>query len=417
MSHVESMTRVSVTTRPQLQVVGDILQRRDTGEASTLVPQSKRPVRGLRNTLWATGRPWVALSFAVECADKQDAGRERQKLRRVLRHSHGTKTTWIQQGLRISCEGRASEVVRELKTKRKTELGECAVDTIKDMQLRSIWLGDAQGEALDRKRINRLYSTTSIRTIGQVMTITPEADGAVVFKPTTHRLPMQSGAAHCFRELCVNLIANFPELIGRQADGNVLHVKHGGEDPHHVFEVGGSETKGITHTWGSRTVEVEWRKHEEHVEAAVARSLKMETAAVIVMPHPQLMRMQPLWTGKRRWKQSRKKYKQLMNKQRDSEGAQQVAKLEADMTEDNALLASALQLLTWKIIYRMEGVSAYQTQNLYKLKQNRLRMWAGQEEGFRCQASGCTSAGEGGTAHTVWGCSEARRFWEELRRR
>jgi hypothetical protein len=247
-----------------------------------------------------------------------------------------------------------------------------------------------------------------------MMTITSEADGAVVFKPTTHRLPMPSGDAHCFRELCVNLIANFPELIGKQPDGKILHVKHGGEDPHHVFEVGSSEPEGITHTWGSLTAEVEWRTHEEHIEAAVARSLKMEEASVIVMPHPQLMRMQPLWIGKRRWKQSRRKYKQLMNKQRDCDGALQGDKIEAAMAEDNADLAAALKKLTWKRIYRMEGVSAYQTQNIYKLKQNRLRMWAGQAEGFRCQASGCISGGEGGTAHMVWGCSEARRFWEKV---
>jgi len=136
----------ALTTRPQLQAVGDILQRRDRRDACPLVPQWNRPVGGLRKTLWATGRPWVELSFAVECADKQDAEMERQKLRRVLRHSHGTTTTWSQRGLRIVCEGRAREVASALKIKRKTEFGECAVDSIKDIQLRSIWLGDVQGE-------------------------------------------------------------------------------------------------------------------------------------------------------------------------------------------------------------------------------------------------------------------------------
>jgi hypothetical protein len=65
----------------------------------------------------------------------------------------------------------------------------------------------------------------------------------------------------------------------------------------------------------------------------------------------------------------------------------------------------------------MENVSAYHMQNMYKLKMNRLRMWAGTEEGYHCQARECANRPVGGTAHMIWGCSEARKFWVELRKR
>jgi hypothetical protein len=79
---------------------------------------------------------------------------------------------------------------------------------------------------------------------------------------------------------------------------------------------------------------------------------------------------------------------------------------------DNGELATVLGDLTWERVYHMEGVSAYLPQNIAKLKLNRLRIWAGQEEGFICQAETCALGNAGGVAHLVWQCPEAHRFWK-----
>jgi hypothetical protein len=239
--------------------------------------------------------------------------------------------------------------------RRRKEFGQCTVETIRDMPLRLIWLGDAQGNEVQWNHYRSIYASTAKMTVGQVITLEFEQDGAVVFKPITHELPMHSGIAHRFREVCLS--------------------------PHHVFEVGGDGPARIMHTWGTCTTEVEWSREEETIESAVARRLGTDATKVAVEPHPQLTRMKPLWTGKRRWRQTRKMYKQLINKQRDVDSAIAVGKLNEEMAIDNARVAAALQRLSWKQVYRMEGVSAYQTQNIYKLKMNRLRLWAGQEAG------------------------------------
>jgi len=370
----------AMSTRPQQQVVGDILQRRHPGRDNHLIPNECRPIQELSPTMWATGRPWAELHFSAEGADPTVEMRERQQLREALRFSLGTLTTWTTGGLRICCTGRSREVIRANKVRRRKEFGQCTVETIRDMPLRLIWLGDAQGNEVQWNHYRSIYASTAKMTVGQVMTLEFE-HGAVVFKPITHELPMRSGIAHRFREVCLSLVANFPELIGKQQDGKLLHVTHAGEDPHHVFEVGGDGPARIMHTWGTCTTEVEWSREEETIETAVARRLGTDATKVAVEPHPQLTRMKPLWTGKRRWRQTRKMYKQLINKQRDVDSAIAVGKLNEEMAIDNARVAAALQRLSWKQVYRMEGVSAYQTQNIYKLKMNRLRLWAGQEAG------------------------------------
>jgi len=46
-----------------------------------------------------------------------------------------------------------------------------------------------------------------------------------------------------------------------------------------------------------------------------------------------------VWAGKRRWRQTRKQYKQLMNRRRDRDSDLDMAKLVAGMAQDNESLA------------------------------------------------------------------------------
>lgn len=81
----------------------------------------------------------------------------------------------------------------------------------------------------------------------------------------------------------------------------------------------------------------------------------------------------------------------------------------------HAGIAKALRLLTWKRVHRMEGVTAYQKQNIVKLKLHRMRLWAGRDTGFQCAREGCVSSGEGGEGHLIWICPDAQRFWRMMR--
>jgi hypothetical protein len=270
----------ALTTRPQLQLTGDILQQRDTGGSGHIVPHHTRPVQGLRTTMWATGRPWVELFFSEDEEERTAEENGRKQIRAALRYSLGTKTKWNSAGLKISCEGRSREVVKHEKQCRRKARGICDVETLREMPLKLIWLGDAQGRELRWTQYKLLYSTIANRTLRQIRTFAFVQDGTTVFYPVTHGVPMSSREAHYFREVCLCVVANYPELIGAHGDGKVLEVHHNGKDPHHVFEVGAEEVPTIILTWGARVDTVEWRRHEETVETAVERRLQGENVEV-----------------------------------------------------------------------------------------------------------------------------------------
>jgi ribonuclease HI len=162
---------------------------------------------------------------------------------------------------------------------------------------------------------------------------------------------------------------------------------------------------------------VEWSPISTILGQAIAAFLEEDEATVVVSPHPWLTKMSPLWVGRRRWAQTRKQYKKIINKRQEDARREARSKLEAGLRVDHDRFAKAVHGLEWGKIYRMEGVTAYQTQNIFKLKVNRLRLWADNERGFQCLAEQCGDRAVGGTAHLAWGCPEAQMFWTELRER
>ncbi|GMF14998.1 unnamed protein product [Phytophthora fragariaefolia] len=228
---------------------------------------------------------------------------------------------------------------------------------------------------------------------------------------------MKRGKAHSFRELSLNVLANYPELIFRQVEANQLHICHNLDDKHHVFSLSKGFTCQIEHTWGFHTTTVQWDPNVQSVEAAVANYLKVPAHTINCTPHPWIHQMRPQWVGKRRWRQSSQRYKKLMNAKRDELAAEAKNKIQQNLALDHEQAAKALDGLEWKQVYRMEEVQAYHTQKLAKIKLKRLRIWAGKELGYHCAALGCDTAKTWGTLHLAWYCPEAQDFWDVLRGR
>jgi hypothetical protein len=262
----------ALTTIPQEQLVGDILQKRDRGSARHLVPQYTSPSKGLRKSLWATGRQWTELHFAELTCWKKTEESGVSTLREALRASNGMHTRWTREGLILTCEGAVRSLLQQRSRSQRQERGNSVLGAIHAIPLREIWLGDAQGRPMSWKRLKKLYPTTTNKTVEQIMTITQGGEGAVQFTPSTHTLPMASHEAHHFREVCLNLVANLTMLTGNGQDELTLTVKHRGEDPHHVFKTGGETGMEVIHTWGQQTTKVTWNPQVETVERAVAAS-------------------------------------------------------------------------------------------------------------------------------------------------
>ncbi|GMF22987.1 unnamed protein product [Phytophthora lilii] len=73
----------------------------------------------------------------------------------------------------------------------------------------------------------------------------------------------------------------------------------------------------------------------------------------------------------------------------------------------------ALETLSWKQVYTMEGATPYQTQTIAKLKLRRLRLWTGPENRFMCSNAGCRTEACQGRGHMVWTCPEAQKLWKQ----
>jgi len=126
--------------------------------------------------------------------------------------------------------------------------------------------------------------------------------------------------------------------------------------------------------------------------------------------------MNPVWVGRRRWTMTRRKYKKLMRRQGAEQVEQTWDKIRQRWGRSSAVIGTALQELEWPRVHAMESVTAYQTQNIIKLKLGKLRVWTGAERGFRCARAECARQSDTGPAHLIWECPDAQEHWGMVRR-
>lgn len=136
--------------------------------------------------------------------------------------------------------------------RRKTH-GDFKYSGLMQILIAAIELWTGQGKRQSWREYRMLSTDAPNPTVGELLTVTHISTGEILFKPNTKDLPMGSREAHLFRDLCLNMLANYPELVGRRQQGNVLTVQHQLEDKHHVFEIKeGQAGVEIQHTLGDK---------------------------------------------------------------------------------------------------------------------------------------------------------------------
>lgn len=398
-----------------VQVVGEILQAKDTQKDIHITPAMTAPKQSVRNDIWQTGRPWVERLFAqpTECLTKESNGA--RKLRKKLRHSDGLRTRWQIEGLH--CEFRelaTGEMTKMTKVLRK-QAGEFIPHAIGRIPLDTIELWNAQGERNEWRDFKALTAGAKHKHVKDLLEVRYVRKGEIIFTPMEHSMPMRSGVAHLYREFCLALLAAYPEIAFPRAGEVIIKVKHPLEDKNHVFEIQhDSDGVGVQHTWRSATRKVRWTADRSTLRQAVANLLDVDAKHVVITPHPALTRMMPLWAGNRRWSQTRKAYKDLIDRERVKTAHTAGDRITSTWARQHPGIAHALRQLTWKRVHRMEGITAYQTQNIVKLKLHKMRLWADRDIGFQCAREGCACSGKGGAEHLIWTCPDAQIFWSMM---
>jgi ribonuclease HI len=131
--------------------------------------------------------------------------------------------------------------------------------------------------------------------------------------------------------------------------------------------------------------------------------------------HPKLTRMVQIWGGDDRWKPSRSRYYKYVSAWRARRGI-----AERDRVQPRELLSvesiqRGLQLLSWKEIHKIPGLTTYAAQTLYKLKANKLSLWNRKAQDLTCPHHQCNHLGPTSIQHLFWECPGARTSWNRLR--
>ncbi|KAG1706307.1 hypothetical protein DVH05_001455 [Phytophthora capsici] len=363
--------------------------------------------------LWITGTPVVEKVFAPEEIDHENE--EAASLRKEMKHAMGLKTRWDQRGLVCHVDSRLLGRMTIAKQRREKARGEMIHHAIQDMHFKKLIPRDSRGTEKKWKAYKKLLDGHKVQSLKDILQISYIGHGKVLVEPQTVVMPMESRQAHMFRELALSLLAQFPELVFKPADDNKLCVNYALEGPHHRFWVEQSTREArVHHGWAFTEQEVKTGGSNEEIGANIATLLKTQKEAVWVTPHPALTHMRPVWAGKRRWCRTRKEYKSAIGESSRSKAAKEQYIMNDKLAQENKALSGAIEQLKWKQVHRMHGVTAYQKQNVIRMKMGRLRLWRGKTQGYACDGARCANESSQGQAHLLWECPDARAVWGKM---
>ncbi|KAG3075091.1 hypothetical protein PI124_g20463 [Phytophthora idaei] len=320
---------------------------------------------------WKTGKPLVEEGFAPEM---MDGDIDNITLRRELRDRNGMTTRWEHEGLVCDLGAQIMERLAQARKQRAGIGDELIHQTVAELSYKTIVPRHAEGNVRKWAVYKAFAAEYDVRLIKDLVEITYVSPGKLLFQSRTMEVPMESKSAHLFRELSLSMLAQYPELAFSQSISDLLRVSHGMEDPHHSFRIDQEDEHGkVVHGLSFTEQPVPMGNSMEEMEANIEALLGAPTESVWATPHPASTHMSRLWVGKRRWTQTRKKYKAIIGRTRSRRAAQEqeLTRVKGDLKHKE--LNYALEQLPWKNVHRLHGVTAYLKQNIVKMKASRLR--------------------------------------------
>ncbi|KAG1692212.1 hypothetical protein DVH05_025642 [Phytophthora capsici] len=400
---------MSVTV--QEQTVGTILQGQ--GYGGHLEECHTNPTPILSSSQWATGKSWAELWMAAKGPSPQHGRASAECIRQRMRVKWGLQLRWTREGLEIRCEGKLRTSMEQIRAKRRKLYGDFIHEARGSIELATIALWNDQGQQRNWKDYSAVIRGAKSKRLRDLCRVTHRQRGVTTFSPCTELRAGVGRQAKQFSELCLNILATYPELACHGKEDAELRVRYGLEDQHHSFELIGEDKRVLQHSWCREVTTKALAKGQFNIQETIATILGVEENSVWVVPHPWISKLRPLWTGKRRWKQRRRDLKRLINRKRDHKAELARARIQQQLSQQHGDLARIIATLDWKHITALEGISPYQMQNLMRLKWNRLRLWAGHDKGYACQRVGCEGKKATGTVHLAWDCQDAQLLWKE----
>lgn len=163
--------------------------------------------------MWKTGKPWTELALAKSNELTPAHRAVERELRTKLRHRNGLRTRWTTEGLHCEFKDLANGVMTHMTTSRRKQNGAFMCPALGQILLATLEMWNAQGQRQVWRDYKPLIPSVKNKNIADLIEVSYRSKGEVVFKPTAHSMPMQSGVAHLFRDFSLTLLAAYPEVV------------------------------------------------------------------------------------------------------------------------------------------------------------------------------------------------------------
>ncbi|KAF1329199.1 Tkl/drk protein kinase, partial [Globisporangium splendens] len=228
------------------------------------------------------------------------------------------------------------------------------------------------------------------------------------FIPTCGISGFSRPSIRTLERLCATLVSNFPQLLYRPQQTNVLRLYNGQRHYNHEWHLHTSEAT-LTHI-DTTLVKATHTVHSA-MDCDIMATRDLNGQKVSFHAHPRFTRIVQLWGGNGRYNTTRSFYRQQVAATRT-----QIGKDTRDAAVNKAVqtagsLWPGLQLIQWSELHNIPGITVYTAQTLLRLKANRLSMWNYEKADLSCSNPECSQVVQSSVQHLFWECPKAKLVW------
>ncbi|KAF1319831.1 reverse transcriptase, partial [Globisporangium splendens] len=350
-------------------VIGEILLHNTRASSTYITPLDAIPRRPLqlRDNMWTTG---AALCASLH--SRSNEPRERDNVRWCYEHFKSTivQTQWDGDVFQIDLSSKMSDRLPGIIAEGRKLLGTAQLGDI----LRWEWI----------------------------------RPGVLNFIPTCGISGFSLPSIRALERLCATLVSNFPQLLYRPQQTNVLRLYNGQRHYNHEWHLHTSEAT-LTHV-DTTLVKATHTVHSA-ADCDVMATRDLNGQKVSFHAHPHFTRIVQLWGGNGRYNTTISFYRQQVAATRT-----QIGKDTRDAAVNKAVhtagsLWPGLQLIRWSELHNIPGITVYTAQTLLRLKANRLSMWNYKKADLSCSNPECSQVVQSSVQHLLWECPKAKLVW------
>ncbi|KAF1330706.1 Vacuolar amino acid transporter 2, partial [Globisporangium splendens] len=383
-----AVSRWAITTSHIDQVIGEILLHNTRASSTYITPLDATPRRPLqlRDNMWTTG---AALCTSLH--SRLYEPRERDNVRWCYEHFKSTivQTQWDGDVFQIDLSSKMSDRLPGIIAEGRKLRGTFCAEWLPYMTSTADgWLLDSNGSPYKLAHTSLSVGTAQLGDILRWEWIRP---GVLNFIPTCGISGFSRPSIRALERLCATLVSNFPQLLYRPQQTNVLRLYNGQRHYNHEWHLHTSEAT-LTHI-DTTLVKATHTVHSA-MDCDVMATRDLNGQKVSFHAHPRFTRIVQLWGGNGRYNTP-----DLSIGNKLQQRGHKLAKI-LEMQQSTKL---SIQQDLW--------ITVYTVQTLLRLKANRLSMWNYEKADLSCSNPECSQVVQSSVQHLFWECPKAKLVW------